>query len=115
MKKFTLDTTVLVDIQGTEVELDVQVNFNVHGSYSPGTREDPPEYPDLEIEEISSMIFGTKVVIPESAVTNKLALGESCWDYYDAREADVLDDGPEEDEVRDPFEGARGHEEGSGS
>ena len=66
----TYHTTILnpnldmEDPEGQE-EIDVTVEYSVFGDYSPGSREEPPEYPEVEIIKVTDDRTGEDVEIDE--------------------------------------------------
>ena len=66
----TYHTTILnpnldmEDPEGQE-EIDVTVEYSVFGDYSPGSREEPPEYPEVEIIRVTNDRTGEEIEIDE--------------------------------------------------
>jgi hypothetical protein len=69
------------------VELEVEVSFDVYGRYWPGNREEPPEYPELEISEVQLIETG-KCIYDQLTQDELDAIEAECWEYLDNVEPD---------------------------
>jgi hypothetical protein len=68
---------------GYLINLDIGINYRIYGSDRPATREDPPEYAELEIEDVDILGNGKSVAIDVNDLGRDAGekIEQDLWDH----------------------------------
>ena len=81
-----------LDFDGADYEIELDIEYSIHGKFIPATYYEPADYPELDIESVTYKAFdldGNEITITDDlkkvidAKIDYTILEEECW--YDAK------------------------------